>query len=225
MAAGQAVTDTETHYSSMVVLMTAGPPRLVLPAVHGWAPPPTVTVPIYGLTSWRGPKWLMIYQGSDDQRGLRLVHLAYGDELTRKVVAGVVTFAKQLAEDLGDGCWVAATDLSYVGDSVVLQLLESLPHRTRTKNARRAWEAERFQKMSAREIGPPAWSPTVIEVDHFQLEGHRTDIENGFVVCLDAGDVFVGLYFVGSPTAQLNLQPLVDLTGYPLASDADHPQR
>lgn len=200
--------------------MTTSENRLVLPPVRSWPPPPTLTVPVFELKEWPGPKWLLGYDGTDDRGGLRQVHLAYGDALTREIVSGVVTFAKRPAEDDGDG-GVSATDLPHVGDYAVLHLLERLPQPP-TEEARRAWEVERFQ-FSTGEIEPPAWSPIFVELQQTQCAGHRIDIDNGWAICVDAGDVFLAVYSAGTLASQLALQPVVDFVNYPMPSDADHP--
>ena len=100
--------------------------RIVLPEVDGWGAPPTVRVPIYEIAPWVGPKWLVLYDGTDTRGGLRLVHLVYGESGTGMVVAGIITFTKQPAQDLGDGCWIAGADLPSVADYALLRLLSRL---------------------------------------------------------------------------------------------------
>ena len=196
--------------------MATGSNRVLLPVVRGWPPPPTVTVPVYEIPDWPGPQWLLLYDGTDAHGGLRFVHLAYGDALTRKFVAGVLTFVKQPVQDLGNGVWAAATGWEYVADSTVLRLLELLPHPAPTEKARRAWERERLEEVSTDQPGPPHWFPVSLELPQTELAGYRTEIDDGWAVCLDAGEGFVAIYGTRPLPSPLVIAPLVDLSRYPM---------
>jgi hypothetical protein len=187
--------------------------------VDGWPPPPPVLVPIYQIADWLGPKWLVIYDGTADHRGLRLVHLGYGEPLTNVELAGIITFAKQPAEDLGNGNGILATDLPSVADYALLQLLSRLPHPASTRDARRAWERQQFDELSTGVVESPAWRPMLVEVNGTQLQGRAATVDAGTAICVDAGEVFIGIYFVRPLPTDVALRPLADLSGYPMPSD------
>ena len=85
-------------------------PRLVLPDVDGWPPPPAVTVPVYGLVDWPGPRWLIVFDHDGDGHLARLT-LAYGDEASHTITAEVVIHAKWPRKDLGDGLSISPASL------------------------------------------------------------------------------------------------------------------
>lgn len=198
--------------------------RIVLPEVDGWGAPPTVRVPIYEIAPWVGPKWLVLYDGTDTRGGLRLVHLVYGESGTGMVVAGIITFTKQPAQDLGDGCWIAGADLPSVADYALLQLLSRLSGPSVGQDSRRAWERARFAELS-NGVSGPGWTPVSVHVGTSQVRGHQAHVDGGTVICVDAGEVFIGMYFARPLPGELVLLPLADLSGYPMPSDANHPKR
>jgi hypothetical protein len=113
--------------------------------------------------------------------------------------------------------------LRYVADRATMHLLERVPYPSRTGKARRAWESARYQEVSSSEIEPPLWSPVTVDVAQSQLTGHRVDVEGGWAICLDAGEVFVGVYSAHDASSRLAIQPVLDLLSYPMPSDTDHP--
>jgi hypothetical protein len=184
--------------------------------VDVWPPPPPVLVPIYEMTEWHGPKWLVVYEGTADRRGLRLVHLVYGEPGTNIALAGIITFAKQPAEELGKGVRAPATDLSFVADYTLLRLLDRLPHPASTGESRRAWERNQLEAVR--------WASSHVEVNGIRLQGQAATVDAATAICVDAGEVFIGMYIVRSVPAGLPLRPLADLSGYPMPSEADHPR-
>jgi hypothetical protein len=197
---------------------------LVLPAVDGWPPPPAVTVPIYGLVDWTGPQWLVLWDGNEDD-GLRLVQLLHGDPETNRPVLEVITYAKQPAKDLGGGTRAVATSLAEVADKVVLFLLSQLSERL-PADERQSWARERWDSVvAATELGSASdalvWSAAIITVEQQVLPCYRLTVDDGWAICLDTGEVFVGLY--GTQPYSPVLAQLTDLTAYPMPTDDDEP--
>jgi hypothetical protein len=197
---------------------------LVLPVVDGWPSPPAVTVPLYELSEWAGPRWLVLWDGNKSD-GLRLVHLLFGDPETKRPAVELISYAKQPAKDLGDGVGVMATSLGEVADGVLIHLLDRLSERL-PQEARSSWERERRQNVVAATEHAPStdaliWSAAIIEVEHQQVAGYRLTVDDGWAICLDAGEVFVGLF--GVQHYEPALTRVTDLQRYPMPDDENHP--
>ena len=198
-------------------------PRLVLPDVDGWPPPPMVTVPVYGLADWPGPRWLIVFDDDGDGRLARLT-LAYGDEASHTITAEVVIHAKWPRKDLGDGLSISPASLEQTADNMIFLLLSHVSSGMPPRR-RHAWIQEQDQVLGTAmpdgRVGPPVWNGFTISVDDRTQSAHLAEVNNGWAICADLDAVFLGACGVGAAPQQFAVASLSDLSSYPMPTEAD----
>ena len=198
-------------------------PRLALPDVDGWPPPPVVTVPVYGLVGWPGPRWLIVFDEDRDGQLARLT-LAYGDEASRTITAEVVIHAKWPRKDLGDGLSISPASLEQTADNIISLLLNHVSQDMPTRR-RQTWIQEQDQVLGTAmpdgRVGPPVWNAFTISVDGRTQSAHLAEVDDGWAICADLDAVFLGAFGVGAAPQQFAVASLSDLSSYPMPTEVD----
>jgi hypothetical protein len=190
-----------------------------LPPVAGWERP-SVDIPVFELSDWDGPRWVILYQGQDGS--LEELTLAFGDVDTQRSWIGVTTYAKRPGIELRNGRRTRSTSFAGVASSVLMLLIERatdhLPEGDDQSELRRQLgdklHADGAVAMGLDELPTSYWSPIEVSVDDLPTAAYATQLLDSWAVCLDEGTVFVSASGNGERPESLRLQAVRDLRPY-----------
>lgn len=191
-----------------------------LPRVRGWVRPP-VDIPIFGLSGWTGPRWVLIYQGKTRLEELRLAFGEVNREGDKRLWVDVTTYAKLPRIDHGYGAFTVATSFAGVASGTLSLLPEravaSLPLKRRAKERSklvRRLVSEGAMTLMSEELSIAFWTPVELTIDGTETPGFMATLPDCWAVCADAGEVYLAVTGNGVAPATVALSTISDLRPY-----------
>ena len=201
--------------------MVDGRLPMELPAVPGSVRPP-VDIPVFELSGWVGPRWVLIYQGKERLEQVTLSFGEVGEDGDARRRVDVTTHAKLPQRQWPGGAFSPATSFASIASGTLILLVERaiarLPEGKPRENRRRKLDcglarAGAFTIMSE-ELPAEFWSSLELLVDGSPTAGFLATLPDCWAMTVDVGPAYVSASGNGAPPARLELGTVTDLRLY-----------